>query len=178
MSVRILAALSLSVAVGGCSTASGVTTGSLFGVENKAAPAAVSNAPTPTDRALHVGTTAARAAKCGYNFDAAKLKANYFAAETAGGLPVADVAKLEQVYVTGFNGVSRAAADDPGYCNAQRTAMIKTDLTRALAGDFTPPQVAKQADGGLFGFLENDDAGKGPKTGSEEWWDKQREKVR
>ncbi len=178
MSARMMTAVGVALALGGCSSASGITTGSLFGGQTKTAAASAPAGPTATDRALHVGTTAARAVKCGYNFDPARLKANYFAAETSSGLAVADIAKLEQIYVTGFSGVARAAAEDPGYCNAQRTAMIKTDLSRALAGDFTPSQVAKEGGGGLFDFLDSDDVDKGPKTGTTEWWDKQADKVR
>ncbi|MDX2258166.1 MAG: hypothetical protein NW205_04545 [Hyphomicrobiaceae bacterium] len=168
----------IALALAGCSSASGLTTGSIFGASEQKTAASADSAPSPTARALHVGTTSARALKCGYNFDPAALKSNYFAAEAAAGLPVADVAKLESIYQTGANAVTRAAAEEPNYCSAERTAVIKADLNKVLAGNYDPAPVKVANDGGLFGFLEGDTVETGPKFGTNDWWDKQKERVR
>ena len=64
---------------------------------------------TPTDRAFQVGSVTARAAKCGYNFDPAKIKANYMAYETSMGLAPADSGKIEKIYTVAYNGITKAA---------------------------------------------------------------------
>lgn len=162
--------------VAGCSGASGLTTGSVLG-GGKTAAKAEANTNTPMSRALQVGATSARAVKCGYNFDPAKLRQTYIAAEASAGLSVAEIAKLEKVYDTSFNGVSKAVKDPARYCTAKKTTVIKADLTRHLGGDYSVPKrkVAK-ADDTLFGWL-NDAApdNSGPKFGSDDWWEKQRQ---
>ena len=62
-------ALAVTLALAGCSGGtSGLMTGSLL-------PTAAKPAADPTiERAIQVGTTSARASKCGYNFDPQKLK--------------------------------------------------------------------------------------------------------
>jgi len=173
------------VVLGGCSLGDSLTTGSILGSGNTAKPAnatgAAAPAPpsnnTPTNRALGVGTVAARAVRCGYNFDAAALKSNYLASEAALGTPVADLAKLERIYDVGFNGVNKAVRDAQTYCTPAKTAAIKKDLNRHLAGDFVPPppKVAKVDDEGIFGDLwGGQTAEKGPRFGTDDWWDKQR----
>src|SRR5262245_33019348 len=101
------------LALGACSgnkTLSSLTTGS-----PPETPAAVAAAPappvsTPTDRAFQVGSVTARASKCGYNFNPAKLKANYMAYETSLGLAPADSEKLEKIYTVAYNGTMKGAA--------------------------------------------------------------------
>jgi hypothetical protein len=171
---------SFAVLAAGCSSGGGLSTGSLFGgnAEAKATATALPDNNTPAGRALHVGTVAARATKCGYNFDAGALRANYLASEAAAGTAVVDLAKLEKIYDTGYRGVISAAASDPGYCNAARTESIKPALNKLLAGDYSPPAPVAEADGGLFGGFFDQDvvADKGTPFGSEGWWDKQRDK--
>jgi len=141
----------------GCSAGSSLSTGSLFGGSASATPAAPVAAPVtvsdPTSRAFQVGTVSARAVKCGYNFDPAKLRASFLAYEVGSGLSSADVPRVEQIYDVSYNGVVKATATDKAYCTEARTKEIKTDLTRHLAGDYTPtprkPVVAES--GGLFG---------------------------
>lgn len=165
----------------GCSSGPGMTTGSLFGGSSQSAtPVAPPDNNTPTGRALHVGTVAARAAKCGYNFDAAALRSRYLAAEAANGLAISDLSKVEAIYDTGYRGVMSAAASEPDYCNAQRTAAIKTDLNKILAADYSPPPPKVVADTGVFGGLFDQDVVKdtGPSFGSSDWWDAQRDKPR
>jgi hypothetical protein len=156
------------LALGACSgntTLSNLSTGSIFGgakppetpagtAQTVAAPAAPVS--TPTDRAFQVGSVTARATKCGYNFDPAKLKANYMAYETSLGLAPADTAKIDKIYTVAFNGTTKAAASDPNYCNEKKTKEIKEDLGKLLAGDYTPTKrkvAAADQDEGLFGGM-------------------------
>lgn len=163
----------------GCSSDGGLSTGSLLSGNSETAAKAPPDNNTPAGRALHVGTVAARAARCGYNFDPAALRANYLATEATQGLAVADLAKVEKIYDTGYRGILSASAKEPDYCNSKRTAVIKTALNKALAGDYTPPPpVVRKDDGGVFGGLFDQDvvADKGPSFGTEDWWDAQRDK--
>jgi hypothetical protein len=154
--IAVLSGISCSLA--GCSLGEGLTTGSIFGGSQKtssveaAAPAApVSD---PTGRAMQVGSVSARATKCGYNFDPAKLKANFLASEVALGASPADIERISQIYDISRNGVAKAVAGNSTYCSDEKTAQIKADLTRHLAGDYTPsarrPEAAPE-DGGLLG---------------------------
>lgn len=165
------------VLAAGCSSGPSLTTGSLFGGGEKPAAPSPTDNNTPTGRALHVGTVSARATKCGYNFDAAALRSNYLAAEASSGMQIADLSKIEQIYDTGYRGVLSAASQDPNYCSSQRTSEIKTALNKALAGDFTPPPKQVEASGGVFGGLFDQDVvgDTGPKFGSGDWWDAQRD---
>jgi hypothetical protein len=130
-----------------------LTTGSLFGGEAaKPAPPQVSN--DPTARAMQVGTTSARALKCGFNFDPVKLRSQFLAAEMPALTNPADATKLSQIYDISFKGVSKAVAEQgEGYCTEAKTQKIKEALNRHLAGDYTPapPEPVVQEDGGLFG---------------------------
>lgn len=180
MSHRLAMSCILMLGLAGCSSGGGVTTGSLLGGDEQKSAAAAQPTNDPTARALQVGSLSARATKCGYNFDPAALKANYLAYEAAQGAQVADLGRLEKVYDTGYNGVAKAAAGDPNYCNAARTATIKADLARHLAGDYSPRQeVAKAEDQGFFsGLFDADTVETGPAFGSDDWWASQQDKVR
>jgi hypothetical protein len=138
-----------------------LTTGSLFGSKPdaeaaKAAPAAppvVRN--DPTNRALQVSRVAAKAQRCGFNLDTAKLKANFLAAEgSQGGVDVGELAKLDKIYTGSFNGTMKAASADEAYCSTARNAHVKADLARHLTGDYAPGLPFKdpdaEDDGGLF----------------------------
>ena len=138
-----LVGLAAMLALAGCSSAgSGLTTGSLL-------PGAAKPADPVSERALQVGATSARAAKCGYNFDPQKLRATYIAYEA--GQPGADPAKVEKIFDTARASVASKIADPADYCNDEQTAKIKGDLTRHLAGDFSPP--AKKAEATLADIL-------------------------
>ena len=154
--------LALCLVLAGCSNAPlpSLTTGSLFGSKPDAqAAAAAPAAPVirndPMMRTLQVSRTAAKAQRCGFNFDAAKLKGGLMASEgTVGGVDVAELAKLDKVYNGSFNGTMKAASADEGYCTQARTMHIKTELARHLAGDYVPGAAFKdpnaEDDGGLF----------------------------
>lgn len=178
----VLSATALLLA--GCSGSSGLSTSSIFG-GSKPDPAMAQAAPgqpsDPTARAFQVGTVSARALKCGYNFDAAKLRTSFLAAESAQLPNPADLQRIEKVYDVAFNGVTKAVAGQSDYCNDTRTKEIKADLTRHLAGDYQPNTVKKVAakQDGFFGGLFEGDGVKesGPSFGSDDWWSKQGEKV-
>lgn len=139
----------LTAALAGCSGATGLTTSSLFGSSEKVAEEAPVN--DPPMRAFEVGTVSARAIKCGFNFDPAKLKANYLAYERALAGANADISKIEKVYDISFNGVAKAVSGESNYCTPQKTKTIKTALGRHLAGDYTPSKPPKKApEEGLF----------------------------
>jgi hypothetical protein len=150
-------------ALSGCSGASGLTTGSLFGSDEKAVQAAPIN--DPPLRAFQVGTVSARAIKCGFNFDPAKLKTNYLAYERALS-PTAELAKIERIYDVSFNGVAKAVIGESEYCTTEKTKIIKADLARHLAGDYTPsPPPKQEEEEGLFsgwGSGGSDDKGFSP----------------
>ena len=170
-----------SVSGGDTATASGATAGSA------AAPAAAALAESavkndPTQRAFQVGSTSARAVKCGFFFDPVKLKQQFLAAEATQGTAAADMAKVEKIYDISFNGISRGIAEKQDYCSQAKSKEIKSDLTRHLAGDYTPrqtKQVAAKDEGGFFSSLFDggDEVENGPKMGTDEWWQKQNEKI-
>ena len=146
----ICLALVAAALTGGCSGAPSLSTGSILGTDEKPADAAPVN--DPTMRAFQVGTISAKAIKCGFNFDPAKLKNSYLAYERNQAAAGADMATIEKIYDVSFNGVAKAVADNADYCSQSKTKVIKTDLVRHLAGDFTPAPRPKEPedDGGLF----------------------------
>ncbi len=158
-SLKIFLVAVSAAALGGCgaSLPSLPTTGSLLGTQPKANP------NDPLTRTMDVAATSARAIKCGYNFDPAKLKNQFISTETAAN--PADAVKMTQVYDTAFNGVSKALTEKGAdYCTPLKTARIKLALTRHLNGDYTPsPPEPAEDDGGLLsGFGgESSSTGKG-----------------
>lgn len=172
-----------SLLLGACSGSSGLSTSSIFGGSKAEPPSAAAAlvGSDPTARAFQVGTVAARAVKCGYNFDPVKLRTSYLAAESAQLPNPQDVARIEKVYDVAYSGVTKAVAGQADYCNDQRTKEIKADLTRHLAGDYEPnsaKRVAAKQDGFFGGLFEGDGVrDKGPAFGSDNWWSKQGEAV-
>lgn len=136
----------------GCSGASGLLTGSAPAAAD--APGKLSN-DDPTARPIAVAWTSARAVRCGFHFDPAKLKASYLAYEAKQSGPD-QLAKAEKTYDSTFKTIRDRVSTDPEYCSNRKSGEIKADLTRHLAGDFTPklPQT-KQVEGcGFFGCPE------------------------
>lgn len=140
------------VSLGGCgaSLPKLPTTGSLLGGSNTSKENR--NPNDPVARAMGVAATSARALKCGYNFDPAKLKSQYLAYETASAPTLGE--KLSSVYDAAFASVSKAIAEkekEEEYCTPDRTERVKTALNRNLAGDYTPPpSEAPEDSGGLL----------------------------
>lgn len=148
------ASLVLLTALAGCGASlPGLSTSALTGAAKPAVPQ-----DDPTSRALQVGSTAARATKCGYNFDPMKLRTQFLAAEAAAN--PASVDQLGKIYDTAYNGVTKAVAGQgEGYCSDSKLTLIKSDLTRHLAGDYTATPRAAEKDEGLFGALTPDTSG-------------------
>jgi hypothetical protein len=138
----LLAAVSAFLA--GCSGGStGLTTGSLFGSKQADAVAAAP-VETPSLRAAQVAAVSARAAKCGYNFDAARLKSGFLASEATNGASAQDMGKIEREYDTIRAKVATSITSDPDFCSDGKTREIKADLTRHIAGDYSAPLMQKR----------------------------------
>lgn len=144
-----LRAFAIAAALGltGCGNGGDVTTGSLFG----------SSQPKPvtddrTERALEVAATSARASRCGYNFNAAKLRQAYLTYETAQGATPEQLAKAEKVFDYTRTSLGEKIAKEEDFCSAAKTNEIKAGLTRNLAGDFsaTPKKVLAEVPSGWF----------------------------
>jgi hypothetical protein len=60
------------------------------------------------------------------------------AAELQAGNPPAQMEKIERAYDYTLQSVSASIKGDVRYCNQGRTAAIRRDLNRYLAGDYTP----------------------------------------
>ncbi|MFT3730729.1 MAG: hypothetical protein QM780_04775 [Hyphomicrobium sp.] len=161
--VKVILIAVASLIVGGCGATLPKlpTTGSLLGGSDTSKENRDPN--DPVARAMGVAATSARAVKCGYNFDPAKLKSQYLASETAHAPALGD--KLSQVYDTAFAGVTTAISEkekEEQYCLPERTARIKEALNRNLAGDYTPPPSESPEDsGGLFSGWGSNNSGNG-----------------
>jgi hypothetical protein len=143
----LLAAAALLAA---CSGASGL----LGGSANADAPGKLDN-DGPEARPIAVAWTSARAHRCGFFFDPAKLKASYLAYEARQSSPE-QVARAEKSYDTTFKVIRERVSTNPDYCTERKSREIKADLVRHLAGDFTPnlPQPKKVDSCGFFGCPE------------------------
>ena len=153
----LLAALPLA----GCSSLSGLTTGSLGGGGGGEARPATPQAPMvvtdPLRRAIKVAETSARAERCGYHFDPTRLRTAYLATEVQqNALDAAATGKLTSTYDLARRVTLHETTSDQGYCTSARTAQIKAALNRHLAGDFVVVDDPKKKDEGLFGALASD----------------------
>jgi hypothetical protein len=89
-------------------------------------------------RPVQVAWTSARAVKCGFVFNPDQLRANFLASEAQAGNTPEQMQKIEQAYDYTLDSINRSIRDDLNYCNKERTAAIRKDLNRYLAGDYTP----------------------------------------
>lgn len=133
-----IACAGLALALGACSSSSGLTTGTLLGGSKPKEPAPPPP-ETPTDRAIHAGTTAARAQRCGYVFDPAAVRQGYLAYEAQQGTAGDPLAKAEKAYDYTLGSITKTITADQDYCTDDRTASIKRDLGQVLAGDYSTP---------------------------------------
>ena len=92
----------------------------------------------PLARPIQVGWTSARATHCGFVFNPDQLRSNFMAAEARAGASPEQMQKIERAYDYTRDSVAATIKDDLGYCNKDRTAAIRRDLNRYLAGDYTP----------------------------------------
>jgi hypothetical protein len=92
----------------------------------------------PLARPIQVGWTSARATHCGFIFDPNQLRANYLASEVQAGATPQQMQKIERAYDYTRQSTLDTIKDNLHYCNKERTAAIRTDLNRYLAGDYAP----------------------------------------
>jgi hypothetical protein len=157
-----LALLALPILAACSSGGNGLMTGSILGAGAPAVPKVAASADgakalavnDPMARPIQVAWTSARAAKCGFYFDPAKLRAAYLAAE-ASVSAVDQMPKVEQAYDLTQQTVARSIAKQEDYCASETVAEIRRDLTRHLAGDYQP-SAKKEEEGLLAGLVKND----------------------
>ena len=168
VSLLLLAAAGLGA---GCSGASGLMTGSTPAAAD--APGTLNN-EDPAARPVAVAWTSARAQRCGFYFDSAKLRSSYLAFEAR--QSGTDLAKAEKTYDSTFQTIRQRVASEPNYCTDAKSAEIKKDLTRHLAGDFRPdfprPKVVESC--GFFGCGGSSDE----PFSADKFWEDQRRKQR
>ncbi|MGH6815511.1 MAG: hypothetical protein ACREC6_07395 [Hyphomicrobiaceae bacterium] len=95
----------------------------------------------------------ARASRCGFYFDAGKLRSGFLAAETKLGATPDQLKKIAHDYDYTRKSIADKIKAEADYCSEERFKEIKTDLNRHLAGDYTPPApkaAAKSEGGGWF----------------------------
>jgi hypothetical protein len=92
----------------------------------------------PLARPVQVGWTSARASHCGFVFNPDQLRSDFLAAEIRSGIPQEQLKKIAQAYDYTRESVLTTIKDDLRYCNKERTAAIRRDLNRYLAGDYAP----------------------------------------
>jgi hypothetical protein len=107
-----------------------------------------------TTRALYAAAVSARAAKCGFYFDPAKLRASFLAAEARQGTTPEQLEKIERAFDYTRHSIAARIAKEPDYCSDLKTRQIKADLARCLAGDFSPPPKKVVADDSWFGSYQ------------------------
>ncbi len=136
MKANILTVAFAAAFLGGCGASLPNMTGSLFGGTTQPAAAKIPQNDNVA-RAMQVGGTAARAQKCGFNFDADKLRMQFLAAE--GATAPADNTKTGQVYDSAYRGVAKALSTrSEDYCSQAKTTVIKNALARHMTGDYAP----------------------------------------
>jgi hypothetical protein len=142
----LLAGAGLAAGCGG--NAAGLTTSSTAPADSK-----IPSNDDPMARPAFVAWTAARAKRCGFFFDAAKLRSAYLAYESRQGQGPANLANIEKVYDQTFKSTSDSAWAQDDYCSERKGADIKQELARHLAGDYAPnfPKPKVVADCGIFG---------------------------
>ena len=113
----------------GCSNSSaGLATG---GVMPADAPAAVGlSNDNPMARPVGVAWTSARAKRCAFYFDPAKLRTTYLSYEGRQGAGGEQYAKIEKAYDTTYRVTLEKTVGDPDYCSERKGGEIKADLER------------------------------------------------
>jgi hypothetical protein len=167
---RFARALAFALTLAAAAVCAGCSGGGLLPESASAAadaPGGTLKDDDPASRPIGVAWTSARAHRCGFYFDPAKLKASYLAYE-ARQSPPEQLAKAEKNYDATFRMIRERVSADPDYCTSRKSAEIKADLTRHLAGDFTPkfpkPKVVEGC--GFFGCPE----ARPEKWDADKWW--------
>ena len=156
----------------GCSNSSAGLTTNSAGLLPADAPTAVS-VDDPMARPIAVSWTSARAKRCGFYFDPAKLRTNYLAYEAKRGATGEQYAKIEKTYDTTYRVTSEKIALDADYCTDRKGLEIKADLERYLQADYTPnlPKPKPLASCGFWGCTSSSDA---PFSDKKFWDDQQK----
>jgi hypothetical protein len=135
----------------GCgSGASGLTTGATPSGDS---PGGGLTNDNPMARPISVAWTSARAKRCGFYFDPAKLRSSYLAFEAQQGNAGDQMAKIQATYDQTYSSISGRISADADYCSDRKSADIKADLQRHMAGDYAPnlPKPKVDQSCGFFG---------------------------
>lgn len=165
----LIAATALHAGCGG--GASGLTTGAT----SADGPDGGMSNDNPMARPVSVAWTSARAKRCGFYFDPAKLRSSYLIYESQQGAVGDQLAKIQNAYDSTFNTISAKIGSEADYCSDRKTAEIKADLQRHLSGDYRPnlPQAkAAPQSCGWFGCVDISTSSDKP-FDSKEFWKKQ-----
>jgi hypothetical protein len=110
-------------------------------------------------RPVAVAWTSARAKRCAFYFDPAKLRENYLSYEAKQGAAGEQYAKIEKAYDTTYRVTWDKIVADPDYCSERKGLDIKADLQRYLSGDYTPnlPKPKPVASCGFWGCSSSSD---------------------
>jgi hypothetical protein len=144
--ITILAACGLAGMLAGC----GASTSLLGGSKSETAQIEPPKPATPSERALYVAATVARAQRCGFYFEPEQLRANYLAAETQAGAPPEIMQKVTREFDYTRQSIVTAVAKEEGYCTEGLTREVKAALSRQLAGDFDPPRKRQEINVGWY----------------------------
>ncbi|MDX2154866.1 MAG: hypothetical protein SFW09_00020 [Hyphomicrobiaceae bacterium] len=127
--------------LGACSLeSSALSTGTLLGAGKQKEP---TPAELATDRAVHVAATSANASRCGYVFDPAQVKASYLAFEQGQGAAADFAQQLDKSYDFTHAKIAKSTVNAEDFCSEEQTAIIKRNLNKVLAGDFSAPAKAR-----------------------------------
>jgi hypothetical protein len=133
-------AVAFLLALSGCGTVSSTVDRIRGPKEGATSEVEARNIPPedPLARPIQVGWTSARATHCGFVFNPDQLRTEFLAAEERSGVPPDQIAKIAKAYDYTRQSVLDSIKNDYGYCNKERTAAIRRDLNRYLAGDYSP----------------------------------------
>jgi hypothetical protein len=164
----LIAATALHAGCGG--GASGLTTGA---TSAEGPDGGMSN-DNPMARPISVAWTSARAKRCGFHFDPAKLRSSYLVYESQQGAVGDHLAKIQATYDSTFNTISAKIGGEADYCSDRKAAEIKADLQRHLSGDYRPnlPQAKAPQACSWFGCADVSTSSDKP-FDSKDFWKKQ-----
>jgi hypothetical protein len=156
----------------GCGNGTAGLTTSSTSVLPPDAPTAMSN-EDPLARPIAVAWTSARAKRCGFYFDPAKLRTTYLGYESRQAVGE-QYAKIEKTYDATYRVTSEKISQEVDYCTDRKAFEIKTDLERHLAGDYTPnlPKPKAVASCGFFGCASTQEQ---PFDSKKFWSDKEKQ---
>jgi len=134
--VAVASAVALLFALSACGTMSSLGGGGDDDGASTGLASFTKKRADPMDRPTRVGWTSARAARCGFVFDPARLRASYFAFEQSYGADPKRMQDIQKAYDYSLQSTAEGAKHDAGYCTRERVDEIRPELNRYLAGDF------------------------------------------